>query len=82
MNIEMPTMPSKPTTAISAEAPFSITYNSETMAVVGKYTWLSVSPGSYSTFPSGKSTASSCGCQRLHSSGGSAASSWFFRGSG
>ena len=36
MNSEMPTMPSLPTTAISAEAPFSITYSSETMAVVGK----------------------------------------------
>ena len=39
-------MPSLPTTAISAEAPFSITYSSETMAVVGKYTWLSWLPDS------------------------------------
>ena len=46
MNSEMPTMPSLPTTAISAAAPFSITYSSETMADVGKYTWLSVSPDS------------------------------------
>ena len=49
MNSEMPTMPSKPTTAISAEAPFSITYSKETMAEVGKYTWLRVEPASYKT---------------------------------
>jgi hypothetical protein len=36
MKSEIPTMPSLPTTAISADAPFSITYSSETMAVVGK----------------------------------------------
>ena len=36
MNSDTPTTPSLPTTAISAEAPFSITYSSETMAVVGK----------------------------------------------
>ena len=36
MNSEMPTSPSEPTTAISAEAPFSITYSSDTMALVGK----------------------------------------------
>ena len=36
MNSEMPTMPSLPTTAISAEAPSSMTYSKETMAVVGK----------------------------------------------
>jgi hypothetical protein len=36
MNSEMPTMPSLPTTAISAEAPSSITYSSDTMEVVGK----------------------------------------------
>ena len=37
MNSEMPTtMPSLPTTAISAEAPVSITSSNETMAVVGK----------------------------------------------
>ena len=29
-------MPSLPTTAISADAPFSITYSSDTMEVVGK----------------------------------------------
>jgi hypothetical protein len=46
MKSEIPTNPSLPTTAISADAPFSITYNRETMAVVGKYTWLSVSPDS------------------------------------
>ena len=59
MNREMPTMPSLPTTAISAEAPSSITYSNDTMAVVGKYTWLSVLPDSYSTWPSANSTASS-----------------------
>ena len=31
MNSEMPTMPSLPTTAISADAPFSMTYSSDTM---------------------------------------------------
>ena len=67
MKSEMPTMPSLPTTAISAEAPFSITYSSETMAVVGKYTWLKVRPDSYSTCPSGISTGSSSGSQRCHS---------------
>jgi hypothetical protein len=36
MNKEIPKIPSLPTTAISAEAPFSITYRSETIAVVGK----------------------------------------------
>jgi len=36
MKSEMPTTPSLPTTAISAEAPSSITYSNETMAVVGK----------------------------------------------
>ena len=75
-------MPSLPTTAISAEAPSSITYSSETMAVVGKYTWLSVTPDSYSTWPSGSSTGSSCGSQRCHSAGGSAASRWFSSGGG
>ena len=81
MNSEMPTTPSLPTTAISADAPSSITYSSETMAVVGKYTWLSVRPDSYSTWPSGISTGSSCGSQRCRSAGGSAASRWFVLGS-
>jgi len=36
MKMEMPTTPSKPTTAISAEAPSSSTYSSDTMALVGK----------------------------------------------
>ncbi len=82
MNSETPTNPSLPTTASSADAPFSITYSSETMAVVGKYTCDSSSPDSYSTRPSGSSTASSCGCQRAHSDGGSAASNWFCLASG
>ena len=34
-----------PTTAISPESPFSITYSNETMAEVGKYTFFSVTPG-------------------------------------
>jgi hypothetical protein len=38
MNTETPTRPSLPTTAISAESPFAMTYRSETMQVVGKYT--------------------------------------------
>jgi hypothetical protein len=33
---DTPTMPSFPTTAISAEAPFSMTYNRDTMEVMGK----------------------------------------------
>ena len=36
MNSEMPRMPSLPTMAISADAPSSMTYSSETMDVVGK----------------------------------------------
>ncbi len=73
MNSEMPTMPSWPTTAISAEAPFSITYSSDTIASVGKYTWLSVRPDSYSTWPSGIDVGSRCGDRRCHSASGSAA---------
>jgi len=46
MNSEIPTRPSLPTTAISADEPFSITYSSETIALVGKYTWPSVRPDS------------------------------------
>ena len=46
MNSDIPTMPSLPTTAISADAPSSITYSSETIEVVGKYTWLKVLPDS------------------------------------
>src|SRR6185369_12424173 len=51
------------------------------MAVVGKYTWLIATPDSYRTSPSGMSTGSRAGSQRAHSSGGSAASRWFLRGS-
>ena len=36
MNNAMPISPSLPTTEISAEAPSSITYSSETMQSVGK----------------------------------------------
>ena len=36
MNSEMPTTPSLPTTAISADAPFSITYSRETIELAGK----------------------------------------------
>ena len=39
-------MPSLPTTAISAEAPFDMTYRREMIAVVGKYTWSSAAPDS------------------------------------
>ena len=38
MNSEMPTKPSSPTMAISAEAPFSSTYSREMMPSVGKNT--------------------------------------------
>jgi hypothetical protein len=61
--------------ANSADAPFSITYNRETMAVVGKYTWLSVAPDSYSARPSGKSTDSGFGNQRSQSEAGRLANS-------
>ena len=37
MNNGTPTMPSLPTTAISDDAPLSVTYINETIAVVGKY---------------------------------------------
>src|ERR1700689_827839 len=77
MNREMPTMPSLPTTAISADAPLSITYSSETIAVVGKYTCVNVPPDSYRTSPSGMSTDSSCGSQGRRSASGSAASNRF-----
>src|ERR1700677_233271 len=80
MNSETPTMPSLPTTAISAEAPFSITYKRETIAVVGKYTWLKVPPDSYSTDPKGISTDSRRGIQRCASVGGKAPSRWFWLG--
>jgi hypothetical protein len=36
MNSATPTMPSLPTTAISADAPSSMTYSSEMIDVVGK----------------------------------------------
>jgi len=36
MNRETPTTPSFPATAISADAPFSSTYSSETIDEVGK----------------------------------------------
>src|SRR5450631_3232789 len=49
------------------------------MAVVGKWTWLSVAPDSYSTSPKGIFTGSSCGSHRCHSMSGSAARSRFFR---
>jgi len=81
MNNEMPTTPSLPTTAISAEAPFSITYSSETIEVVGKYTWASAPPASYTTWPSGMSTNCNCGNQRCHSASGKAASKWLLLGS-
>ncbi len=46
-------MPSLPTTAVSAEMPFSVRYSSETRDVVGRITWLSLSPDSYNTCPKG-----------------------------
>ncbi len=70
MNREMPTMPSFPTTAIYADAPFSMTYSSDTMEVTGKYTWLSVPPDSYSTPPRGIWTDSNCGSRRACMEGG------------
>jgi len=76
----MPTKPSLPTTAISDGSVRSTTPRSETMAVVGKYAWRRESPGSgsYSTWPSGMSTRSSCGSQRRKSAPASAASRRFF----
>ncbi len=41
MTSEMPMMPSL-TTGISSEEPFSLTYSSQTIAVVVKYKWLNV----------------------------------------
>ena len=38
MNSAIPTRPSQPVTAISADEPFSSTYSSDTMLLVGKYT--------------------------------------------
>jgi hypothetical protein len=51
-----------------------MTYRSDTIAVVGKYTWLRVPPDSYNTVPKGKSTVSSKGNQRCDSAGGNALS--------
>ena len=81
MNSEMPTKPSNPTTAISADAPLSVTYSKDTMEVVGKYTCDSTDPDSYSTCPKGISTASRCGNQCWYSASGKDASRWFWRGS-
>ncbi|MDT4864149.1 hypothetical protein FQZ97_988970 [compost metagenome] len=82
MKSAMPTTPSFPTTAISAEAPLSITDSKETMALIGKYTWLILLPDSWSTWPSGRSTASSSGAMRCHSVGGIEASKSLADGSG
>jgi hypothetical protein len=79
MNRDIPTMPSLPTTAISADAPFSMTYSSETMAVVGKYTWVNVAPDSYTTWERGSSTDSRCGNQRSPTEAGSADNKKFLR---
>ena len=46
MNSDTPTAPSNPTTAISADDPFSRTWSSETMLVVGKYSYCSGDPDS------------------------------------
>ena len=73
MNSEMPTTPSFPVTAISAEAPLCMTYSSEMMAVVGKYTCVSRPPGSYRIHPRGMSTGSRSGAQRCQSASGNAA---------
>ncbi len=82
MNTETPTIPSSPTRAISADAPFSMTWSSETMAVVGKYTWLNLAPDSCSESPRPNTTGSSCGCHRSHSGRGKAANKRFLAGWG
>jgi hypothetical protein len=46
MNKEIPTIPSFPITAISADAPFSMTYRSETIDVSGNTAKLGSAPGS------------------------------------
>ena len=46
MNRAIPMTPSLPTTAISADAPSAMTYSSDTIEVMGKYMYLSVSPAS------------------------------------
>ena len=47
---EMPTMPSLPTTATSADEPSRVMYDSETTAVVGNTTEAGVLPDSNSTW--------------------------------
>ena len=81
MNSATPTMPSLPTAADPAVLPFSIRYSSDTSAVVGRITWVSRSPASYSTWPKGMSKGARCGCQRCQVSSGRAASNRFWRGS-
>jgi hypothetical protein len=56
MKSEIPMTPSLPTTAISAEAPSSMTYNNDTIESVGKKTYRNSMPGSYSTSPRRKGT--------------------------
>jgi hypothetical protein len=51
MNSDPPTAPSKPTTAISADDPFSITCSRETTLVVGKHKHFSFDPDAYSIGP-------------------------------
>src|SRR5580704_2445753 len=80
MNSETPTMPSRPTMAISAESPSAVTYSNDTMHDVGKYTWVNLLPGSESTCPSDRSTDSKCGSHSVHSGSVNAARSWFSRG--
>src|ERR1039458_3218447 len=58
MNSATPMRPSFPTTAISADAPSSMTYSSDTMVSVGKYTWRRTPPDSYRTLPSGRALQS------------------------
>src|SRR5688500_11705881 len=82
MNIEIPTTPSLPTTAISAEAPFSSRYSSETMQVVGRYTYGRSRPDSYTTSPRPSATGCRCSLMRFSSADDKAASSRLSLGSG
>ena len=53
MKIDVPTIPSLPTAAVSAALPFVIRYCSETTADTGKYAYFCPNPPSYTTRPNG-----------------------------
>src|ERR1700722_1102399 len=76
MKREMPTTPSLPTTAISAEAPSDMTENKDTIESMGKKTCCKTMSDSYRTSPNERETSFKCGVNRSRSLFGSTASRW------